>query len=120
MVASEQLPVLIKGCKIHREEDGLAMSSRNSRLTDAHRKVAPMIFKTLQEVQEKFTLEPVESILKWVEDEFQKQPLLSLEYFTIADEKTLKNCVHKDPKTQYRAFIAVFAGEIRLIDNVPL
>ena len=120
MVASEQLPVLIKGCKIHREEDGLAMSSRNSRLTDAHRKVAPMIFKTLQEVQEKFTLEPVESILKWVEDEFQKQPLLSLEYFTIADENTLKNCVHKDPKTQYRAFIAVFAGEIRLIDNVPL
>ena len=45
MVAIQQLPVLIKGCKIHREEDGLAMSSRNSRLTDAHRKVAPVSLK---------------------------------------------------------------------------
>jgi pantoate--beta-alanine ligase len=120
MVQIQQLPVIIKGCKIHREKDGLAMSSRNSRLTDAHRKAAPVIFQILQEVKNKFKVDPVETIVKWVEKEFEKQPLLHLEYFTIADEKTLKNCEQKDPKIQYRAFIAVFAKEIRLIDNVRL
>jgi pantoate--beta-alanine ligase len=46
--------------------------------------------------------------------------LLKLEYFTIADEKTLKTIEIKESDKKYRAFIAVFAGEIRLIDNIPL
>jgi pantoate--beta-alanine ligase len=118
MVKKQQLPVKVKGCEIYREKDGLAMSSRNDRLTDAHRKIAPFIFKTLQRIKTKFDTENAQSIFKWVEKEFEKEPLLTLEYFTIADEKTLKTIREKNKKTNYRAFIAVFAGDIRLIDNI--
>ncbi|MDB4170708.1 pantoate--beta-alanine ligase [Polaribacter sp.] len=120
MTQKQQLPVEVKGCNIHRAKNGLAMSSRNSRLTKAHLKAAPFIFKTLQKVKMKFETEAPNTIIEWVEKEFEKQSLLTLEYFTIADEKTLKNIKNKDEKTQYRAFIAVFAGEIRLIDNIQI
>jgi len=120
MTQKQQLPIEVKGCNIHRAKNGLAMSSRNSRLTKAHLKAAPFIFKTLQKVKMKFETEAPNTIIEWVEKEFEKQSLLTLEYFTIADEKTLKNIKNKDEKTQYRAFIAVFAGEIRLIDNIQI
>ncbi len=120
MTQKQQLPVEVKGCNIHRAKNGLAMSSRNSRLTKAHLKAAPFIFKTLQKVKMKFETEAPNTIIEWVEKEFEKQSLLTLEYFTIADEKTLKNIKNKDEKTQYRAFIAVFADEIRLIDNIQI
>ncbi len=120
MTKKQQLPVKVKGCEIYRAKNGLAMSSRNSRLTEAHLEAAPFIFKILQKVKIKFRTKTPNAIIKWVEKEFEKQPLLNLEYFTIADEKTLKNIEKKDEKTQYRAFIAVFAGEIRLIDNIQI
>ena len=120
MTKKQQLPVKVKGCKIYRAKNGLAMSSRNSRLTEAHLEAAPFIFKILQKAKIEFRTKTPNAIIKWVEKEFEKQPLLNLEYFTIADEKTLKNIKKKDEKTQYRAFIAVFAGEIRLIDNIQI
>lgn len=120
MTKKQQLPVKVKGCKIYRAKNGLAMSSRNSRLTEAHLEAAPFIFKILQKAKIEFRTKTPNAIIKWVEKEFERQPLLNLEYFTIADEKTLKNIKKKDEKTQYRAFIAVFAGEIRLIDNIQI
>ena len=96
------------------------MSSRNNRLAIGQRKVACTIFKTLKEVKKKYDSEDEKSILKWVENEFEKQPLLKLEYFMIADEMTLKTITEKDKKTKYRALIAVFAGNVRLIDNIQL
>ncbi|MDB9771071.1 pantoate--beta-alanine ligase [Polaribacter sp.] len=120
MTKKQQLPVKVKGCKIYRAKNGLAMSSRNSRLTEAHLEAAPFIFKILQKAKIEFRTKTPNAIIKWVEKEFEKQPLLNLEYFTIADEKTLKNIKKKDEKTQYRAFISVFAGEIRLIDNIQI
>ena len=120
MVKKHQLNVKIKGCPIFREDDGLAMSSRNTRLTKEHRNIAPFIYKTLKKAKKKFGTESVTKVNKWVEKQFEKQPLLELEYFTIADEKTLETAENKDAKKKYRAFIAVFAGEIRLIDNIRL
>ena len=120
MTKKQQLPVKVKGCEIYRAKNGLAMSSRNSRLTEAHLEAAPFIFKILQKAKIEFRTKTPNAIIKWVEKEFEKQPLLNLEYFTIADEKTLKNISSKKEKTQYRAFIAVFAGEIRLIDNIQI
>lgn len=120
MVKKHQLPVKVIGCPIFREEDGLAMSSRNIRLTEAQRTAAPFIYKILKKVEKKFNTKEISEINKWVEKKFKKQPLLELEYFTIADEKELKTAKKKKPKKKYRAFIAVFAGEIRLIDNIGL
>ena len=120
MVKNHQIPVKIVGCDIYREADGLAMSSRNTRLTKAHRDVAPFIYKTLKEAKIKFGTKNALEVVNWVENEFRNQPLLELEYFEIADEDTLQTIKNKNPKQKYRAFIAVFAGEIRLIDNISL
>jgi pantoate--beta-alanine ligase len=120
MVKKNHLPVKIKGCPIFRENDGLAMSSRNVRLSTEQREIAPFIYKILEQVREKFNQKSSQEVIKWVENEFKKQPLLELEYFTIADEKTLKSIEIKKTNEKYRAFIAVYADKIRLIDNIRL
>jgi pantoate--beta-alanine ligase len=114
------LPVKVIGCPIHRADDGLAMSSRNTRLTYEHRAAAPFIFKTLQTAKIKFGTESAKVVTEWVEKAFRKEPLLDLEYFIIADTETLKPLKRKSTKKTYRAFIAVYAGDIRLIDNIAL
>ena len=120
LVAKNQLPISIKGCAIYREKDGLAMSSRNARLSSEQRKVAPIIYKVLKKVKKKFQEETEGEISEWVENQFKNHPFLQLEYFTIADEKSLKPINIKEFDKKYRAFIAVFAGNIRLIDNIQL
>ncbi|MDP4600259.1 MAG: pantoate--beta-alanine ligase [Polaribacter sp.] len=120
LVTKNQLPISIKGCAIYREKDGLAMSSRNARLSSEQRKVAPIIYKILKKVKKKFPEETEGEISEWVENQFKNHPFLQLEYFTIADEKSLKPINIKEFDKKYRAFIAVFAGNIRLIDNIQL
>lgn len=120
LVELNHIPVKIVGCKIHRAEDGLAMSSRNTRLTEAHRTAAPFIYKTLKSAKVKFGTKSAQNVTEWVKKQFKKQELLELEYFIIADVKTLKPVKRKSRKKRYRAFIAVYAGDIRLIDNIAL
>lgn len=120
LVELNHIPVKIVGCKIHRAEDGLAMSSRNTRLTSEHRAIAPFIYKTLKAAKIKFGTKSARYVTEWVEKQFIKQSLLELEYFIIADIETLKTAKRKSAKKSYRAFIAVYAGEIRLIDNIAL
>ncbi|GAB5563597.1 MAG: pantoate--beta-alanine ligase [Winogradskyella sp.] len=120
LVENYKIPVNIIGCAIHRAVDGLAMSSRNTRLTKKHREAAPFIYKTLLSAKKQFGIKSATKVTEWVEKQFKKQPLLELEYFTIADTKTLKPVKRKSKNKTYRAFIAVYAGDIRLIDNIAL
>ncbi|MFZ3574440.1 pantoate--beta-alanine ligase [Tenacibaculum finnmarkense] len=120
LVKKYQIPVKVKGCAIFREEDGLAMSSRNSRLSEEYRDVVPFIYRTLKKAKKKFGIKSADKVTKWVVKKFKKHPLLRLEYFTIASEETLKTVKIKAENEKYRAFIAVFAGDIRLIDNIRL
>jgi pantoate--beta-alanine ligase len=120
LVEKFNLQVNIIPCEIFRESDGLAMSSRNVRLSKKHRLAAPFIYKTLLNAKELFGTKNAEEIIKWVENKFKNHPLLELEYFEIANEKTLKPIKKVISGQKYRAFIAVFAGEIRLIDNISL
>lgn len=120
LVELHNIPVKVIGCPIHRAKDGLAMSSRNSRLTKDHRNVAPFIYKTLKSAKNKFGTKSAQKVTEWVEEQFKQQPLLELEYFIIADTETLKPVKRKSTKKTYRAFIAVYAGDIRLIDNIAL
>ncbi len=120
MVEKHNIPINIVGCKIFREDDGLAMSSRNIRLSDEHRIAAPFIYKTIKKARKKFKKNNPEQVISWVKTKFKKHPLLELEYFEIADEKTLQTIIKKNSEKTYRAFIAVFAGKIRLIDNIKL
>lgn len=118
LVEKQQIPVTIVGNPIHREQDGLAMSSRNVRLNESQRKAAPFIYQTLLKAKDFFKNHDSLETIKMVEQEFEKQNVLRLEYFEIADENTLLSDSHQQANKKYRAFIAVFAGEIRLIDNI--
>ena len=120
LVEKHNIPVQILGCKIHRETTGLAMSSRNTRLKPEYKKAAPFIYKTLKAAKEKFKTKSANTVTKWVTNEFLKHDLLVLEYFIIADVKTLKTAKRKSKNKNYRAFIAVYADAIRLIDNIAL
>ena len=119
LVHKLKLPIKIHAVATLREKDGLAMSSRNLRLSETQRKEATLIYKTLTEVKEWFkTLSPDE-INKKVSEIFN-QSNLKLEYFTIADENTLKEAHTIEKGKKYRAFLVAYAGEIRLIDNIHL
>ena len=120
MVEKHSLKVEVKGCPIFRQQDGLAMSSRNVRLSKKQKAAAPFVYKVLQEVRIKFNTQSVLEITQWVEGQFKNHPTLQLEYFTVADEKSLESIETKEGFKKYRAFIAVFADEIRLIDNLQL
>jgi len=120
LVEKEKSPVNIVGCKIYREPGGLAMSSRNERLTQKHKEEAPFIYKTLKMAKKMFGTKSANKVTEWVNNVFKSNELLELEYFIIADVKTLKPTQRKSNKKTYRAFIAVYAKDIRLIDNIAL
>ncbi len=119
LVEIEKLPIKIVGCPTFREEDGLAMSSRNSRLSSEMRKEAPLIYQVLKKVQHKIQEETISTIELFVKQEF-KESKLKLEYFLISDIQTLKTTQVIEKGKKYRAFIAAFAGDVRLIDNIAL
>ena len=119
MVEKTKLPVKIHGVPTLREEDGLAMSSRNVRLTETQRKEATIIYETLEKVKEWFKVISLEEIKQKVTDIFRNSNF-ELEYFVIADEKTLKETDYFYKDKNYRAFIVAYADTVRLIDNMHL
>ncbi len=120
MVEKLKVNVNVIGRPIFREENGLAMSSRNERLSDSERRKAAVIYKTLLQAKEKFNTKSAKKVSEWVEKSFAGQTDFKLEYFQIADEDTLLPIIRKNKNKKYRAFIAVFVNEIRLIDTVSL
>lgn len=120
MVQLQKIPVQIVGCPIVRETNGLAMSSRNERLPKNLRREASFIYKTLKTAKHKFGTKSANYVMKWVQNQFQKHSDLKLEYIQIADINTLAPIQRKQKKTKYRAFVAVYADDVRLIDNIAL
>ena len=119
MVEKTKLPVKIHEVPTLREEDGLAMSSRNVRLTETQRKEATIIYETLTKVKEWFKVISLEEIKQKVTDIFRNSNF-ELEYFVIADEEMLKEANAIDENKEYRAFIVAYADTVRLIDNMHL
>ena len=120
LVEQLQLPVKIHGVPTYREENGLAMSSRNERLSSAQRDAAKVIHETLVKVNDWFRIITIPEINKRVKDIFDDQRGMTLEYFEIADEKTLKETDFFYKDKNYRAFIVINVGDVRLIDNMHL
>lgn len=120
MAEKKNLPVKISGVPTLREESGLAMSSRNERLSAKQRENAAIIHETLVKVNDWFRIITIPEINKRVSEIFEKQPGMVLQYFKIADEETLRETDFFYVDRSYRAFIAVFAGDVRLIDNMHL
>lgn len=120
LVEIKKIPVQVIGCPIVREENNLAMSSRNERLSKELRKNASFIYQTLMKAKNKFGTKSALEVTKWVKSEFDKNDDFKLEYFQISDSEDLKPAIKKHKNKNYRAFIAVFADEVRLIDNIAL
>lgn len=120
MVEKAKMPVNVIGCPIFREPNGLAMSSRNERLSDKERHDAAVIYQTLQTAKQRFGTENAKAVIDWVTKTFEHVPGFELEYFEIADEATLMPIEDKTEGRKYRAFIAVFVNKIRLIDTISL
>ena len=118
MVKQMNFPIRIVGCPIVREFDGLALSSRNARLSDAQRVQALNISKTLFASKEYAATHTVEETQAFVEQAIAASEGLELEYFEIVDGLTLQKIAGWDETDYAVGCITVFCGEVRLIDNI--
>ena len=120
LVEVEKLPVEIVGCPITREDDGLAMSSRNLRLDPVQRHDAAAISKALFWIRENTMNYSVPTLIEKGREMIEKDTGMELEYLEIRDANNLHELTEINPSTPSRAFAAAFCGDIRLIDNVSL
>ena len=120
MLEQRKLPVTLVPCPIVREESGLAMSSRNERLSPEGRKQAAFIYSVLQEAQKLFTTASVAEVEAFVKEQFSQKEGFDLEYFTITKADTLEEVKEKKSSESYRAFITIYVEGVRLIDNIAL
>ena len=118
MVKQMNFPIRIVGCPIVRESDGLALSSRNARLSDIQRVQALNISKTLFASKEYAATHKVEETQAFVEQAIAASEGLELEYFEIVDGLTLQKIAGWDETDYAVGCITVFCGEVRLIDNI--
>ena len=118
MVKQLNLPVEIVPCAIVREPDGLAMSSRNKLLLPEYRKCAPQIYRILTEAKNLALNHSVSEVKNFVCQEIEQTNLLKLEYFELVEDLSLKAIQDWDESGIKVGCIAVFAGKVRLIDNL--
>jgi pantoate--beta-alanine ligase len=118
MVRQMQFDLEIVGCPIVREEDGLALSSRNARLSAEERENALKISQTLFKSRTFAATHTVSETQKFVEDAIAAAPGLRLEYFEIVDGNTLQKVRNWDQTSYAVGCITVFCGDVRLIDNI--
>jgi pantoate--beta-alanine ligase len=118
LVKDLNYPVKIISCPIVRENDGLAMSSRNMLLTPEQRKAAPHIYKVLTLSQKLSATISVNDLKNYLVNEINQNPLLKVEYFEIVNDITLMPVKSWSECCGKQGCIAVKAGNIRLIDNV--
>ncbi|MFA8299035.1 MAG: pantoate--beta-alanine ligase [Hyphomicrobiales bacterium] len=120
MVQEEGLNVDVVSCSIIRESNGLAMSSRNERLNEKERKLASAIYSCLLYTKEMALEISIDDIKKEVEKRINAVDPLKLEYFEIVDDLSLELISKWGEKRNLVACIAVWCGEVRLIDNIRL
>jgi len=113
-------PTKIVGCPIFREESGLAMSSRNERLTEEEKNVASQISRALSFVAKNKKTHTIAELKHFFKTEMDKYSLLELEYFEIADEATLTPLNSWSSSATQIAFTAVNLSGVRLIDNMTI
>jgi pantoate--beta-alanine ligase len=117
LVKQLKLPVEIVSCPILRENDGLAMSSRNTRLSLEERNLASLIPIMMKEAKQIVLQKGVPEAKWFIEQEVIKVPLMKLDYYEICDANTLQSISTIDKDKQAISLIAIFVGKIRLIDN---
>ena len=118
MVRQLNLPVHIVDCPIQREADGLALSSRNTRLTPEQRQKAPVIARTLKESTTFVPAKSVQEVIDYVVNTINQVPEMEVEYFEIVDGNTMQPIQTWSDTTYPVGCITVYCGEVLLIDNI--
>lgn len=119
MVKQLSLPIEIVPMPILREESGLALSSRNERLSDSERNIATNIYKSLKfSAQSLYNKVSVPDTIAQIVAQINACSPLRVEYFDIVDGNTLQSISKWDDSDYIVGCIAVFCGEVRLIDNI--
>lgn len=122
VVQQENLPTVIVPVKTERDEDGMALSSRNLRLLDAQRKDAGNINKILKKwiFRKGYRSSTPGESSELLANEISHYENLTVHYVTFADSKNLEPIASFNTSTPTRIFVAVQCGNVRLIDNFPL
>lgn len=118
MVELEGFDLEIVDCPIKRENDGLAMSSRNVRLTPEQRAIAPAIHKALEGSLSWAADHSVEETKRYVIDEINSFPQMEVEYYEIVDALTMQPVSDWNATDSAVGCVTVFCGDVRLIDNI--
>ena len=118
IVKQLQIPVQINACPIVREADGLALSSRNTRLTPSLRQKAPLIARTLQESKALAATKSVREVIDYVVNTLNADPDLEVEYYEIVDGDSLVSIQDWKDTSYAVGCVTVYCGEVRLIDNI--
>ncbi len=118
MAALEGFNIEIVACPIKRESDGLAMSSRNVRLTPAQRAIAPAIHRILDESVALCPDNSVDKVKKFVTDSINAVDGLEVEYYEIVDADTMQPISEWNETRQAVGCVTVYCGDVRLIDNI--
>jgi len=118
MVKAEKLPVNVIGCPTLRESSGLAMSSRNMRLTEEEKAEAAAIYKALLEAKENAKTLTPQKVKEIFENTINQNPVFKFEYFEIVDSETLLAVEEWNLKRKAVGCVAVWIRDVRLIDNL--
>lgn len=119
MVKDMQIPVKIVGCELIREPDGLAMSSRNMRLTNLEKESALLISKALFEIKENIDKRPIDLLIGEQIAKLNSDLNLKVEYLNLVNREDLSISANYNPGNQLLC-TAVYCGNVRLIDNIKL
>jgi pantoate--beta-alanine ligase len=121
LVDEMKFAVQLRGVPTLREDDGLALSSRNQRLTKEQRMRSSVFFKALNAAKTKINQgEKIEVVKNMVKQLVEEEPEVKLEYFEVADSVNLNLLENVESSKRPIMCIAGFVGEVRLIDNMFL
>ncbi len=120
MIKRFEMGVNLHVCPTLREKDGLAMSSRNVRLSDAGRKDALLIFDALSYIKQQQETQEVSQLVAGAEQLLLKSSIMKPEYIAVVEKDSLKPADKLLPNRKYVALIATWCGNVRLIDNMLL
>ena len=120
MVRDLDLPVVVCGCPIVREPDGLALSSRNTYLSAEERRAAPVLYRALCAARDRWTAgeRDAEGLRRLMTEVLAREPLARVDYVSVADPDTLQEQDHA--RSPLLISMAVFFGPTRLLDNLRL
>lgn len=118
LVEHYQLPVKIEICETMRENDGLAMSSRNTRLSEAERKVAVKLSQAIFYIKDNIREKTISELIEIQKNSLSNDGLIDVEYLVVVNGKTLEPTVEFDENIPLAVLIAAKVGQVRLIDNV--